>query len=276
MIFVEALEKFEISEIEDCHKVFLAILKSHFEAIVDYTKADKRNALNEVKLEINGKCYKNLSQIPELTDSARSMSIKFSYSFETTSEYLRGEGINLSNEKWTFYLNECSDEFLASLYCASWILSDMGNNINPNGVLIAFGEKDGKIYRNEVPFIKADKIPECDWYTVRNALSYESEKIGEDKAQLEAVFDRISHVCGHGLEDVEINFERDSVNATVLCQNFRSEQLVELVGYVGELRKLTPEVSIDFTCEYYNLDSMILRIELNDSGNIIGLEIAEI
>ena len=102
------------------------------------------------------------------------------------------------------------------------------------GALIAFGEKNGRVYTGEVPFETVSGIPDGDWYTPLTAVCYDTDDT-EDK-DIPAIMDVCRQLCNFSCAD-ELNCS-DNGSISFYLNNFQIETDAQLKSFMHLYAKL--------------------------------------
>lgn len=269
-------EKFEIKETNRDTETanFISILFEHFRVLCgDALLPGSETTVNYFSVTADGKTLKYGEAtygeiIHTILESRENLSIKIDYSYTWRGgELYKFIGFG----HWMDFVIEQNDAFLANVYCGIYNQADCAEGC---GIFAAYGTKDGKLYRSEVPFTLVDTAPEGIWVTDQTAVILDDEEIiGGHEQELIPLCERLSKLSSY--DDFEIGEE-----FCYFMNNAALKSPADIQEYIDCVEKISKLLGLDyFRGETEFVDGngydRMLRI-LTDGAKATGFEVATI
>ena len=131
----------------------------------------------------------------------------------------------------------CKDpEFgMNGIFYSAWHNADCSDG---NGVLVAYGEKDGKTYNGEVSYVTVTALPDGSWYSPNSAIVYAETEDGVSAAATPGFTDACKAVTEFAGDELDLDEEGCYyLNDLTLRSDGEAKHFIELVKEVKRVSK---------------------------------------
>lgn len=155
---------------------------------------------------------------------------------------------------------EDGEDYLDGMFYSMYNNADCSGDV---GAVVAYGKKNGAVYKGTVEKKSVDTLPESVWYSPQTAVVYEEES--ENAEEIEAICREMTKFSSYDVLEVENNDFMFYLNNLELHNN---DELVEFIGLCNKLIKATNgEVIADINLvDLKNDDCRIAEVAYNDDG----------
>ena len=156
---------------------------------------------------------------------------------------------------------EYGNEYLDGLFYSMYNKADCSETV---GAVVAYGEKNGKLYTGNIESETITTLPDGVWYSPTTAIVYDEEDI-ENINDIASICQKMTKFSSYDELEVKGNSISFYLNNLEIKNN---DELLEFAQLCGQLLKAT-------NGECFSADELGLTDLANDDGRIVNINIKE-
>ncbi len=164
---------------------------------------------------------------------------------------------------------ENEDAGLNGVFYSAWHCADCSDG---NGVLVAYGEKDGKTYNGEVPYETVMTAPDGNWYNPLSSVVYAETEEGKSAAETPGFTDACKAVSEFAEE--ELNLDEEGcyyLNNVTLHSDAEVKHFIELVK---EVKRVSKEFNL--IADFVDTSLPDVRLMIIDEEDRFAIRVASV